>query len=123
MHEENHIKTLNKNLDWGSKKAICELWKKTPGISMSAFCRQQGISVASFSRWHKILWPKSENLLENKKTKSSNWLPIKITEQENKQDINVTRDMELLLPNKITVKINIEIKEMFNFIKELLCHK
>ena len=117
QENDNSAKFSNKNLDWEAKKELCNLWKNTSGISMSKFCRQQGIPASSFRGWHRKLCP-----AKNKKTKKSNWVPVKIIQQTQQRKLNAdtTTNLELLFPNNIIAKINMETKEVFNLIKELI---
>ena len=108
----NNTKRVVKKLDLASQKSLYELWKKTPGLSIKGFCRQQGIASSTFFQWCK----KFDN---NIKTKS-NWIPVNIPQQANKQlELSKIVPLELSFPNNMKATINISINEVVNLIKEL----
>jgi hypothetical protein len=122
METNNDIKITAKNLDWAAKKELCELWKKTPGLSMNGFSKQQGLSEATFYRWCKRFFPKTTNTKKPKKTlnKKTNWIPVNVPQQNNTQADPLKLVMlELLFPNNMKAKINISINEVVNLIQEL----
>jgi hypothetical protein len=114
--EINNTKIVVKNLDLAARKNLYELWKKTPGLSKNSFCKQQGIASTTFHQWCKKF---SNNKIKSKKHKS-NWIPINLPKQNNKQE-NPSKiiALELLLPNNIKATVNTSINEAVNLIQEL----
>lgn len=131
MDINNNAKIVAKDLNWTAKKELCELWKKTPGISKSAFCKQRGLSDATFYRWFEKFWPQPKiqpkpnskpkfKSKSKKLTTKANWMPVNFPQQNNKQ-VEPTElvTLELLLPNNVKAKINVSIDKIINLIQEL----
>lgn len=120
MDTNNATKAVYKKLDQTTKKELCELWKKSPGISRKEFCRQQGLSDATFYRWCRKFFPKTKSSHEKLKNKKANWIPINLPQQNNKpSEISKIITLELLFPNNLKATINVEINEIVDLIKEL----
>ena len=116
MEINNGTKIITKNLDLIAKKDLYELWKKTPKLSMNAFCKQRGIATTTFHQWCKKF---GNNKTKNIKPKS-NWMPVNVVQENNKQvELSKTVTLELLFPNNMKAKINILINEVVNLIQEL----
>jgi hypothetical protein len=113
--EINNTKIAVKVLDLAARKNLYELWKKTPGLSMNSFCKQQGIASTTFHQWCKKF---NNNKIKNIKPKS-NWMPVNAPQQTNRQlEPPKIVPLELLFPNNMKATINISITEIINLIKE-----
>ena len=116
MEINNGTKIAIKNLDLAARKSLYELWKKTPGLSMNSFCRQQGIASTTFHQWCKNF----DNNKIKKINPKSNWMPVNVPQQDNRQlESPKMVPLELLFPNNMKATINIPINEVVHLIQEV----
>jgi len=105
-----------KKLSPDERRALCQQWK-TSGLSQSEFCRQQGIALSSFHQWlsgkrlASIQPPTVKNIPA--------WVPLEIKSTPKTPEEPLL--MEMILPNKITLKLPIAYSKI-NSVIEQLCH-
>jgi len=108
MHEE------IAKLSWDDKVSICKQWKHS-GLSMSKFCAQKKLALATFSGWCVRLWP------SRSKTKSNKLCEVTITEPQcvaaaKKPSVTI----EVLFPQAVTARIEATGDQIGFLLQELL---
>jgi len=108
MHEE------IAKLSWDDKVSICKQWQHS-GLSMSKFCAQKKLALATFSGWCVRLWP------SRSKTKSK-LCEVTITEPRCTAAVaekpSVT--IEVLFPQEVTARIKANRDQIGFLLQELL---
>ncbi len=105
----------NKSLKrtWEEKVNICKQWQLS-GLSMSKFCAQQSIALATFSGWCARLWPSRRKLPEK-------LCPVQIIQPQNHPETqSQAMAVELNFPHSITARINATDKQFVFLLRELL---
>lgn len=104
------FKAKRKQTTAAIRQSHVENWKQS-GLSMSEFCRQQGLSLSNFSGWVQT-HNKSKLLFK----------PVNVTSMPSKQDVQVQKNMiEIHLTQQIKIRfINvIDCSLVVNIAKEL----
>lgn len=104
------FKTKRKQTTAAIRQAHVESWKQS-GLSMSEFCRGQGLSLSNFSSW--VQTSNKSKLI---------FKPINVTNMSSKQDVQVQKNIiEIHLAQQIKIRfINvIDCSLVVNVAKEL----
>ena len=115
------------------KTKICLEWKDS-GLTKTEFCKKYNITTDTLRFWLK---KRKMDISNSNLDQTLDFLPIKnkppdyppdynVVSETNRASTNATIDsttnnkVEIILPNKITLKITLEPNETINFIKGLL---
>ena len=66
------------SLSWDDKTKICNQWQLS-GLSMTKFCAQHKLALATFSGWCKRIWPSR---------RESKLCPVEVTPSHNSNQSN-----------------------------------
>ena len=89
------------------KLAYCAQWKES-GLSKKAFCKEKNITMGSFHYWYHQLYMK----------KSSQWSPV-IKKSQPLSQMEERLQIEVALPNQVTLRLSILESHVVVFIQEL----
>jgi hypothetical protein len=103
------------SLSWDDKTKICKQWQLS-GLSMTKFCEQQKLALATFSGWCNRLWPSR---------RESKLCPVEVTQSHNSKQSNNNSGtnnsivIALELSNKVTARIEATINNLGFILQEL----
>ena len=100
------------------KTKLCKLWQQSE-LTKKEFCRLNNINTKAFYRW--LNKARKGNEIGAKTIANEKITPIKFL-QVNKQDntINTQQSLEITLPNKINIKIDLSLNNLIALLQELL---
>lgn len=104
-------KSITRPLNWEDKEEICKQWQLS-GLSMTKFCAQKNLAIATFSGWCARLWPSR---------RKSKLCPVQITGSQN--HTQVEREsivIELSFPHTVTARIEATGSQIRFLLQELL---
>jgi hypothetical protein len=108
-------KTPRKKTGPDERRALCQEWR-TSGLSQAEFCKQHNVALSSFHQWL------SGKRLDGPKPPVKDipaWVPMKIKNTSTIAEEFIV--IELMLPNKIGLKLPIAYSKI-NSVIEQLCH-
>lgn len=122
MKEESHwvgvgasteSKSRAQKLSREEKQALCEKWKVS-GLSRSAFCRREGLAIATFCTWCRKHWPESVAV------KEPHLRQVTVREPEAQRYVDELLFIEVCFPNEIVARIKVVAPQLGSVLKELV---
>lgn len=111
--ESSRKKSIENDASLEEKIALCNRWKAS-GLSKTQFCKKQGLTPAIFYRWCRRLCSEPDH-----NQQPVLMTPVRIIENEDKENHESTVVLELSLPNQASARLSLPLASLGRVIREL----